>query len=177
MGRVVLLTGRPGIGKTTCLRRALARLDRPAGGFFTEEVREGGRRVGFDLVTLDGQRAALARVGEGGGPRVGPYGVSVETVERVGTPAVRAAVRAGRLVVIDEIGKMEMTAAAFREAVEEALRSPVDVLGVILSTSHPWADTIKAHPGAELVTVTLATRDALPGALADRLEPSRRGRA
>jgi nucleoside-triphosphatase len=169
MKRVLLLTGRPGVGKTTCLRRALEQLGRPAGGFFTEEIRERGRRVGFDLVTLDGQRAALARLGHGGGPRVGPYGVSVDAVQRVGVPVIREAVRRGRLVVIDEIGKMEMAVPAYREVVEEALQAPVDVLGVILSAPHPWADAIKAGPAVELIEVTPTNRDALSRDLAARL--------
>lgn len=173
MGRALLLTGRPGVGKTTCLRQALERIEVPAGGFFTEEIREGGTRVGFALVTLDGRRATLARVGHAGPIRVGKYGVSVEALRRVGVPAIREAIRQGRLVVIDEIGKMEMAVPAFREAVEEALHASVPVLGTILAASHPWADAIKANPLVELVEVTLAHRDSLPAELADRLRALR----
>ena len=169
MGRAYLLTGRPGVGKTTCLRRILDLVGRPAGGFFTEEVRRGSARVGFALVTLDGRRAVLAEAGRRGGPRVGKYGVDLDALDRVGVPAIREAVRAGRLVVIDEIGKMEMASDAFRAAVEEALRSEVPILGTILAAPHPWADRIKAHPAVTLVEVTLANRDALPAELARRL--------
>ncbi len=169
MGRVWLLTGRPGVGKTTALRRALALLDRPAGGFLTEEVRRGGTRVGFALTTLDGRRATFAEVSRTGSPRVGKYGVDVEALDRVGVPAVRAAIEAGHLVVIDEIGKMELASAAFREVVEAALRSPVPVLGTILRGPHPWADRIKAAPGLTLIDVTPANRERLPAELARRL--------
>jgi nucleoside-triphosphatase len=165
-----LLTGRPGVGKTTCLRRTLERLGRPAGGFFTEELRERGARVGFALVALDGRRATFAHVGRAGPPRVGKYGVDVEALDRVGVPAVRAAIAAGRLVVIDEIGKMELASAAFREVVEAALRSPVPLLGTVLVAPHPWADRIKTWPGVTLVEVTTANRDALPAELARRLD-------
>src|SRR5262245_15817345 len=133
MGRAWLLTGRPGVGKTTCLRHALDLVGRPAGGFLTEAVREGGTRVGFALVELAGEGGMLADARGRGGPRVGKYGVDLETLERIGVPAIRDAVQARRLVVIDEIGKMEMASAAFREAVEEALASPAPVLGTILA--------------------------------------------
>jgi len=169
MGRAYLLTGRPGVGKTTCLRKVLELLELPAGGFVTGEIREQGRRVGFALVTLDGRRATLAHVKRSGGPRVGKYGVNFKSLERVGVPAIRDAVRRERLVVIDEIGKMEMAAPAFRQAVAEALEAPVTVLGTILMASHSWADRIKAHPAVQLVEITPANRNSLPRRVASAL--------
>jgi len=169
MGRAWLLTGRPGTGKTTCLRRTLELAGRPAGGFLTEEVREGGARVGFALVTLAGARGMLADARRPGEPRVGKYAVDLETLDRLGVPAIREATRARRLVVIDEIGKMEMASAAFRQAVEEALASPAPVLGTILAAPHPWADRLKAMPSVTLITLTPANRDTLPGELARQL--------
>jgi nucleoside-triphosphatase len=163
---ILLLTGRPGVGKTTCLRRALELVRRPAGGFLTEEVRQRNVRVGFALRTLDGHRAILADVRRSGSPRVGKYGVDVEALDRVGVPAIRAAVAAVHLVVIDEIGKMEAASPAFRAAVEEALRSPAPVLGTIMAAAQPWADAIKADPAVTLVPVTRANRDVLPAELA-----------
>jgi nucleoside-triphosphatase len=177
MGQAWLLTGRPGVGKTTCLRRTFGRLDRlgrAAGGFFTEELRERGMRVGFALVTLDGQRATFAHVRRAGPPRVGKYGVDLDALDRVGVPAVRAAIEAGGLVVIDEIGKMELASAAFRQAVEAALASGVPVLGTILFAPHPWADRIKAHPRVTLIEVTRANRDRLPAVLLDGVGAARR---
>jgi nucleoside-triphosphatase len=136
------------------------------GGFFTGEIREHGQRVGFTLVTLDGQRAVLAHRGRRGGPRVGKYGVDVEALDRIGVPAIRQALDRRARVVIDEIGKMEMTSPAFCRVVEQALAAPVVVLGTILRAPHPWADQIKRHPGVELIEVTPANREALPDRLA-----------
>jgi nucleoside-triphosphatase len=164
--RAWLLTGHPGVGKTTCLKRALERLGRPAGGFFTEEVRDSGDRVGFALVTVDGRRGTLADVRRRGGPRVGKYGVDVETLERLGVPAVREALQRRALVVIDEIGKMEMTAPAFCRVVEEALAADVRVVGTILRAPHPWADRIKRHPAVRVIEVTPGNRETLPERLA-----------
>lgn len=169
MGRAYLLTGRPGAGKTTCLLGALDLLGVPAGGFVTEEMRERGTRVGFALRTLDGRRATLAHVNRTGPPRVGKYGVDVDALERVGVPAIRAAIREGRLVVIDEIGKMEMASGAFRQAVEEVLRSRATLVGTILMAPHPWADRIKGDRAVRLIEVTPANREALPRELASLL--------
>ena len=173
MGRAHLLTGRPGVGKTTCLRTLLDLLHVPASGFFTEEIRERGRRVGFSLMTLGGQRATLAHVNRRGTPRVGKYGINLDAIERVGVPAVEDAIRKGHLAVIDEIGKMELASSAFRRAVEEALDSPVTILGTILTASHPWADRIKRRPGVRLIEVTIATRESLPRELAATLASTR----
>ena len=177
MARAYLLTGRPGAGKTTCLRKTLELLRLPAGGFLTDEIREQGTRVGFSLVTLDGARAVLAHLNRPGRPRIGKYGVDLDTLTRIGVPAVRQAAGQRRLVVIDEIGKMELAAPAFRDVVEEVLRSPVVVLGTILMAPHPWADRIKAHPAVRVVEVTPANRDSLPARLADLVSgrPTREG--
>jgi nucleoside-triphosphatase len=119
----LLLTGRPGVGKSTLLRSVLDAVAVPAGGFFTPEVRDAHeRRAGFDIATLDGQRAAFARSGVDWGRRFGRYGVDLDALERVGVPAVEAAIAAGRLVVIDEIGKFELASVAFQRVVLEALR-------------------------------------------------------
>jgi len=74
MGRTVLLTGRPGVGKTTLIQKWVASRPGRCGGFYTQELRESGTRVGFEIVTLDGKRALLAHVRRPGPPRVGKYG-------------------------------------------------------------------------------------------------------
>lgn len=57
MRLVILLTGDPGCGMTTLIQRVLADLSLPVGGFYTQEVREGRTRKGFEIITLDGRRA------------------------------------------------------------------------------------------------------------------------
>ena len=151
---VLLLTGRPGVGKTTLLRELVARYRGPAGGFYTEEVRERGTRLGFDMVTLGGRRVALARIGFRGEHRVSKYGVDVEALERVGVEALREALQRDALVVVDEIGKMELFSPEFRDIVTEALEGGRRVLGTILWGSHPWADGLKRDPRVAVVEVT-----------------------
>ena len=88
--RICLLSGEPGCGKTSAIKEALARSNRSAGGFFTEEIREGGVRQGFRIVTLDGGSGILAHTRRGGPHRVGRYGVDVGSIDAVAVPTVEA---------------------------------------------------------------------------------------
>lgn len=164
MGRTLLLTGRPGIGKTTVIRKVAATLGPRAGGFYTEEIRGPGGRKGFRLVTLDGEETVIAHVdlkGEGR-PRVGRYGVDVEAIDRVGVAALRRAMEQGRIVVVDEIGKMELFCGSFKDTVLQAVSGPYTVLATIMAHPNPWADALKALPGITLWEVTEKNRDHLP---------------
>jgi nucleoside-triphosphatase len=113
--RKVLLTGRPGCGKTTLVRRVVKELAQSAGGFYTEEIRERGLRRGFKIVTLDGKEGVFAHVNFKTHQRLGKYGLDLSPLETIGIEAVRKAVRARELTVIDEIGPMEIRSAIFRE--------------------------------------------------------------
>ena len=158
---IVLLTGAPGSGKTTAIQHILAAVQRDADGFTTREIRKAGARWGFEIVTLDGQDGLLAHVEIRGGPRVGRYGVDLTALEDIGIERVEAAVRRGALVVIDEIGPMELLSAPFRQAVEAALASRADVLGTISARPDPFTDAIKARPDVTLVEITPARRAAV----------------
>jgi nucleoside-triphosphatase len=171
MGRTVLLTGQPGVGKTSLIRKLPAAVPRTWGGFYTQELRGNGGRLGFEIITLDGQRAVLAHVHRRGPPRVGKYGVYVENVDAVAVPAVERAVREAEYVAIDEIGKMELLSDAFRAAVLHAVQSPKTVVGTILWRSHPWTDALRCTPDVSVITVTLANRESLLDSIIQLLVP------
>jgi nucleoside-triphosphatase len=159
----VLVTGPPGCGKTTLMRRAVAELGVPAAGFYTEEIRSAGRREGFALVTLDGRRATLASVRIRSPHRVSRYGVDVQALESVGLPALEEATAGAKLLVVDEIGKMELFSPRFREAVLRALDAGGPVLASIMLSSHPFADALKARDDIRLIRLTPETRERVLG--------------
>jgi len=127
-----------------------------AGGFYTEEIRHQGAREGFHLVTLDGQSATLAHVNIHSPYRVGKYGVDLAGFERVGVCALINAAQQRELVVIDEIGKMELFSNGFRETVLQIIDSGKKVTGTIMLNPNPWTDAIKRRPQVRLVEVTRA---------------------
>ncbi len=158
----ILLTGPPRCGKTTIIRKVVERFPGKAAGFYTREVREKGGRVGFEIVTLDGQVAMLSHVDFPGPQRVGKYGVSLENLHRVALPALDATSGVD-LVVVDEIGKMECLSSDFVTAVERLWAAPVPLLLTVAEKGGGYIRQIKEKPGKILLTVTPANRDELPG--------------
>jgi nucleoside-triphosphatase len=154
MKGALLLTGQPGTGKTALIKEALARTRVQGGGFYTEEMRTGGIRQGFKIVTLNGQEAILAHVNISSPYQVSKYRVDTDALDRVGVAALRQALKESDLVVIDEIGKMELLSPQFKEVVTQALDSGKRVLGTIMFNPHPFAEEIKRHPEVEVLLVT-----------------------
>ena len=169
----ILLTGNPGCGKTTLIREVIAQIPGPITGFYTQEMRSAGRRVGFNLLTLDGQQSVFAHVDIRGSHRVGKYGVDIAILDELAVPALYQGIEENGLIVIDEIGPMEILSPCFRQAVLDVLESPVRVLGTIVRRSIPYTDALKARSNVELIIVHLDNRERLVGDLIARLSPGR----
>jgi nucleoside-triphosphatase len=162
MKKNVLLYGRPGVGKTTLVMRVVERL--PAGqatGFYTQEVRQGGTRRGFEVITLDGRRGLLAHVEKKSRYRVGKYGVDLPGFEAVALPAIVPAQAGDSIIVIDEIGKMECFSEEFRRRTLAALDSAARVLATVPLRGKAFVERLKARPDVTLLEVSKANRDEL----------------
>jgi nucleoside-triphosphatase len=161
MARTLFLTGRPGVGKTTVIKAVARALGEQADGFYTEEIRESGRRRGFRLVGLRGERGVLAHVKfKGyGRPTVGQYGVDVPTLDQIGATAIERAASQRLVVIIDEIGKMELFSETFKSAVLTTLDGQSPVIATVMAGPHPWVDDLRARPGVTLWELTLENRD------------------
>lgn len=154
MPTAYLLTGMPGTGKTSLIRQIVQGLKGKAGGFYTEEIRDQGIRQGFRVVTLSGETALLSHVKIRSPHRVSKYGVDINALDTVGVSALMAAWRQCELVVIDEIGKMELFSDKFKTAVTDIIESQKKVLGTIMLKSDPWADALKQKKQVRLITLT-----------------------
>jgi len=154
MTTAYLLTGSPGTGKTTIVKEAIAKSKIKAGGFYTEEIRSGKIRQGFRIIALDGQDAILAHVDISSPYKISKYGIDIDNLDNIGVTAIYRAIQESNLIVIDEIGKMELFSYRFREAVLKALDSDKKVLGTIMLNPHPFADEIKCHPEVKVTQLS-----------------------
>lgn len=176
MARHVFLTGPPGVGKTTLIQKASEVLKSsgvPVDGFYTQEVRQGGRRIGFDVVTLSGLRGPLSRVGAGPPPgtrecRVGQYVVDLTSFEQLALPVLNAGGGGSpgpSVCVIDEVGKMELFSQPFAQAVRQTLAAPgTVVLGTIpVPKGKPLAfvEEIRSRADVQVFSVTKENRNHL----------------
>ncbi len=171
----LLITGLPGTGKTTLLVKLARRLAelQPA-GFLTEEIREGGERRGFRLVSLDGREGILAHVDFRGSGRVGRYGVDIRGFEAflddLGLEKSPASV-----VFIDEIGKMECLSHRFAELMRMLLGSRKMVVATVALKGSGFIAEVKGRRDCEIKELTISNRDKLVDELARWISERTRG--
>ena len=131
----------------------LARKDQ-MGGFYTEHILAGRIRKGFMIRTFDGQERMLAARGLKSPHQLGKYGVDLNALENVGVPALKLALMSKKLIVIDEIGTMEMMSERFRATLLECLTSTKPVLATICAGSQPFADQVKKFSDTQTLLLT-----------------------
>lgn len=159
---VLLLTGRPGVGKTTAIRKVAAALSgRRLAGFYTEEIRAGRERRGFRAVTLDGRARTMAHVEVPGRARVGRYGVDIGVVDWLADSTLTVTSMA-EVYLVDEIGKMECMSPRFVTAMRALLTSPPPVVATIAERGEGLIDEVKRRDDVELWRLTPANRDDVP---------------
>jgi len=154
----ILLTGRPGIGKTSILKEIIDTLKINAGGFYTREIREGGTRKGFEIITLNGKKGILAHVDCRSPYRVSKYGVNIKDIEEIAAPALREALKNKECIIIDEIGRMELYSPKFCSLVKKVLDSEKKVLGTIQARHNEFLDSIRERKDIKIIEVTFENR-------------------
>lgn len=166
----IFITGLPGCGKTTLIKEILKELKIPARGFFTQEIREGGERIGFEIVTLSGKKGILAKKGFESPYKVSKYGVNLKDLEEIGVKEVEEGLKEDCLIVVDEIGKMELFSMKFREIISKALDSKNKVLGTIMLAPYrirsgaglkenPFCDRIKERKDTKVFYLNKENRE------------------
>jgi nucleoside-triphosphatase len=170
----IFLTGEPGSGKTTVVKRAaelLAAGGFKVGGMMSKEIRESGSRTGFgieDFITHE--EGMLAKVGSSEGPQVGKYTVNLHDLDDLGARAIQRAIEAADVILVDELGPMELHSHRFIESVEAALSSQKHVLGTIHKrATHPLVMTVKSKPEYTILEVTPKNRAELPAQIFERI--------
>jgi nucleoside-triphosphatase len=172
---LLLLTGRPGVGKTTIVRTVVQRLrDIHPAGFYTEEIRQGRVRRGFRLVTFDGESATMADV-DFPPPRVGKYGVAVATIDRFAANLPEVSERSP-ICLIDEIGKMECLSTVFVRSMRRVIESGRTLVATVGERGGGFIQEVKRYDDAVVWQVTEATRDRLPDRVVEWIDEHTRPR-
>ncbi|MFB0566171.1 MAG: NTPase [Candidatus Aminicenantaceae bacterium] len=150
----LLISGLPRCGKTTLIKKIIDNQSTSDkfGGFITEEIREKGERVGFKIISFpEREEGFLARKGFPSRCHLGSYGVNFEHLEKIGVASIQRALALGKIVVVDEIGKMELFSKKFKYILAQALNSPQKVLATIMERKNEFADKVKGRYDVKLI--------------------------
>jgi nucleoside-triphosphatase len=150
----ILITGLPGSGKTTLIKKIAGQINSPIRGFFTSEIRKGKSRVGFEVETFSGKRALMSHINISSPYKVGKYGVDVAGFEKIALPEMEDALRDQSILIIDEIGKMELFSERFKELLTELFTTEMPLIAAIMYKPNPFCDKLKMMPQTKLFTIS-----------------------
>jgi len=174
------LTGPPGCGKTTAILRIVNELKKRGvrvEGMYTQELREGGRRIGFIIKRITGGKGTLAHVRFREGPRLGRYVVNLRDLEAIGVSALMDGLKEAEVIVVDEVGPMELFSQRFREAVEQLISSDKNaIITVHYRSRDPLVIKVKKTAGKNLIILNRENRDQIPAIIVKNVVEAIRGR-
>lgn len=166
----LLIIGNPRVGKTTLIESIVNEFKDRVGGFITKEFKQNGERQGFEIVTLDGQKSVLADKDFASNYKVSKYGVNIDNLEQIGVPAVERALTEKEIIVIDEIGNMEIASKKFCEVVEKALKSKQIVLATIHAYDNPFSNMIKKREDVQIFELTQENKEQIKRDIVQKIE-------
>lgn len=163
MSNHLLITGKPGVGKTTFIKKIVPILKEKytLAGFYTEEICKNGHRVGFSIHTINGKSGILAQSGilpSENYYQFGKYMISVNDIEDIMVPEFS---KKAEIIICDEIGKMELFSSKFKESIWNALDSKYLILGTISYHNIPFINTIKNREDTTILELTFFNREKL----------------
>jgi nucleoside-triphosphatase len=150
----LFITGKPASGKTTLIKEVCLPYMDKTGGFYTEEIIQNNARLGFLLKTFDGRQGVLAKKGMKSPHKLNKYGIDINVLENIGADALVKAVKDKELIVIDEIGTMELVSDIFRVSMQECFGSNKRVLATVRFNAQPFTDEIKKMRDTSVLTLT-----------------------
>ena len=166
----LLIVGPPKAGKTTVMKHLIRVLrGRTIDGFVTEELREGGQRMGLWLSPLDGRQVLLAHRHFERGPRIGPYRVNTAVLDDVAIGVIERGLRQAFVLFLDEIGVMELCSERFERTVQRAFDHGPSIVATAGLQPHPFLVRLKRRRDVELVPLSRTNRELVQEELATRL--------
>lgn len=171
----ILLTGLPGCGKTTAIMHIVNQIQgKSVTGFYTQEIRKGGRREGFQWNRLDGACDVLAHVDFKSARKVGRYGVDVKTFEQCVVPYLDISKTDAEVFVIDEIGKMECFCERFVQAVRQLFSCDKTVIATVAQKGGGLISELKHLPNTKLFTLTRTNRSEVVAQILEMLQAAQK---
>ncbi|GIP36492.1 nucleoside-triphosphatase [Paenibacillus sp. J2TS4] len=160
---VFLLTGKPRMGKTTLIKKLINEIGTDiCGGFYTEEIINSNDRIGFRCVSVvSGESVEIANVENPSKTRIGRYGVDVEKFEHFAIKILQDSLSTKKIIIIDEIGFMQMLSASFQKIVQEIVSDNHIVVGTIPLDSHPEIDKIKYLKEVKIISLNEFNREVI----------------
>jgi nucleoside-triphosphatase len=161
------ITGLPSAGKTHALKKVIEMLEEEGhtvGGMLTEPMMRRSRRVGFYVVDWNSkEKKVFAHTNYSSKTNVGRYGVDLKALEDVGVNALKSATTKSDIIIIDEVGKMEVESDTFIDAVKDALDSDKPLILTLHKKSrNPLLQDIRRRDDVRILEVTPVNRNILP---------------
>ena len=165
MNNHILITGKPRIGKTTLIKNLIliAKENYSVAGFYTEEILEKGKRIGFSICTLEGETGILALTSNyfykthshSKYHKLGRYMVLTSDIEAIAIPELY---KEADILFCDEIGKMELFSSKFKESILFALDKKPFLIATISLYNLPFILNIKNRQDTTVLELTLQNR-------------------